>query len=52
MAPDAVKTYNPAFDVTGNSLITGIITEYGIMYPPYDKSLGELKKIIEENKNK
>ena len=52
MAPDAVKTYNPAFDVTDNSLITGIITEYGIMYPPYDKSLGELKKIIEENKNK
>lgn len=52
MAPEAVKTYNPAFDVTDNSLITGIITEYGIMYPPYDKSLGELKKIIEKSKNK
>lgn len=52
MAPEAVKTYNPAFDVTDNSLITGIITEYGIMYPPYDRSLGELKKIIDENKNK
>lgn len=51
MAPEAVKTYNPAFDVTDHELITGIITEYGIMYPPYDKSLGELKKIIAENKN-
>ncbi len=52
MAPEAVKTYNPAFDVTDNSLITGIITEYGIMYPPYEKSLGELKKMLDEKKNK
>lgn len=52
MAPENVKTYNPAFDVTDSSLITGIITEYGIMYPPYDRSLGELKKIIDEKKKK
>lgn len=43
-----VKIYNPAFDVTDNELITGIITEYGIAYPPYDNSL----KIIEERKLK
>lgn len=47
MAPEAAGTYNPSFDVTDNSLITGIITEYGIIYPPYDKSLAELKARIE-----
>lgn len=38
-APPEVKCYNPAFDVTDHSLITGIITEKGICYPPYSKSL-------------
>ena len=42
MAPDGVKCYNPAFDVTDNSLIAGIVTEKGICRPPYDKSLAEL----------
>lgn len=36
MAPEGVKTFNPAFDVTDNSLITAIITEKGICYPPYN----------------
>lgn len=36
MAPEGVKTFNPAFDVTDHSLITAIITEKGICYPPYD----------------
>ena len=39
MAPDGVKIYNPAFDVTDNSLIAGIVTEYGIARPPYTESL-------------
>ena len=34
-----VKCYNPAFDVTDHSLITAIITEKGICYPPYSDSL-------------
>jgi methylthioribose-1-phosphate isomerase len=34
-APLGVNFYNPAFDVTPNELITGIITEKGIFYPPY-----------------
>lgn len=38
-----VKCYNPAFDVTDNSLITGIITEKGICYPPFDQSFGNIK---------
>lgn len=36
MAPEGVKTFNPAFDVTDHSLITAIITEKGINYPPYN----------------
>ena len=44
MAPEGVKVYNPAFDVTDHSLITGIITEFGIAYPPYTKSLKEIFK--------
>ena len=35
MAPEGVKAYNPAFDVTSHDLITAIITEKGIAYPPF-----------------
>lgn len=42
MAPLGVKTYNPCFDVTDNSLITAIVTEKGIAYPPYSESLPKL----------
>ena len=42
MAPSGVKTYNPAFDVTDNELITAIITEKGIVYPPYVENLAKL----------
>lgn len=43
MAPEAVACYNPAFDVTDHSLITGIITEKGILTPPYEKSLKNME---------
>ena len=36
MAPEGVGVYNPAFDVTDASLITGIITERGIVRAPYE----------------
>ncbi|MDP2814800.1 MAG: S-methyl-5-thioribose-1-phosphate isomerase [Erysipelotrichaceae bacterium] len=42
MAPSGVKTYNPAFDVTDADLITAIITEKGIVYPPYDLNIKRL----------
>ena len=47
MAPEGVKVFNPAFDVTDHELITGIITEYGIARAPFVESLAEimLKKI-------
>ncbi|MGD1066642.1 MAG: S-methyl-5-thioribose-1-phosphate isomerase [Vulcanimicrobiaceae bacterium] len=35
--------YNPAFDVTPGRLITGIITEYGIVRPPYADSIPDLE---------
>lgn len=38
-APKEVKVYNPAFDVTDASLIAGIVTEYGIIAPPYEKNI-------------
>lgn len=42
MAPEGVKVYNPAFDVTDHELISAIITENGIAYPPYSESLPKL----------
>ncbi|HEY9677974.1 MAG TPA: S-methyl-5-thioribose-1-phosphate isomerase [Drouetiella sp.] len=38
---DGVKVYNPAFDVTPANLIAGIITECGVLRPPYEKSIAE-----------
>jgi len=38
-APKGVKVYNPAFDVTPANLITGIVTEYGIIRPPNVKNI-------------
>ena len=42
MALPEVKCYNPAFDVTDHALITAIVTEKGICYPPFTESLAAL----------
>lgn len=42
MALENVKCYNPAFDVTDNSLISAIITEKGVCRAPYDVSIPAL----------
>lgn len=42
MAPEGVKTFNPSFDVTEADNITAIITEKGIVYPPYKENLAKL----------
>ena len=39
MAPDGVKVYNPAFDVVEHGLITGLITEEGIITEPFGENL-------------
>jgi len=41
VAPKNVKVYNPAFDVTDHTLITAIVTEFGIIYPPFGKNIKE-----------
>jgi methylthioribose-1-phosphate isomerase len=43
IVPKGVRTFNPAFDVTPAELVTAIITERGIAYPPYTESLRALK---------
>ena len=49
MAPENIHIYNPAFDVTDNDLISGIVTEYGIARPPYTESL---RTIMDNKKHK
>lgn len=44
MAPEGVKVFNPAFDVTDHELITAIITEYGIARAPFTESLAEIRR--------
>lgn len=45
-APDGVDVFNPAFDVTPNALVTGIITEYGVLRGPYREAIMELQQKI------
>lgn len=42
MAPEHIKVYNPCFDITAHELIAGIVTEYGVALPPYERSLREI----------
>ena len=42
MAPEGVKVFNPAFDVTDHELIAGIVTEFGIATAPYEESFKEI----------
>jgi methylthioribose-1-phosphate isomerase len=44
VAPKNAKARNPAFDITPNRLITAIITENGIIEPPFDVNLVRTKK--------
>lgn len=42
MAPEGIKVFNPAFDVTDHELIVGIVTEYGVARAPYTESLAAI----------
>ncbi|HKJ46114.1 MAG TPA: S-methyl-5-thioribose-1-phosphate isomerase [Balneolales bacterium] len=44
IAPEKVETFNPAFDITPNELITGFVTEKGIIYPDYKEKFKKLLK--------
>lgn len=48
IAPEGVATFNPSFDVTPNELITGIITEYGIIRAPYTESINALQEKVKK----
>jgi methylthioribose-1-phosphate isomerase len=43
IAPEGVPVANPAFDVTPHRYITGIVTERGIVHPPYAAGLKRVK---------
>lgn len=43
MAPDGVDVFNPAFDVTPAEYVSAIITEKGVVYPPYPQALRDVK---------
>lgn len=49
VAPVEAEARNIAFDVTPNRLITGIVTEHGVVYPPFEENLKKfvLKNIVE-----
>ena len=38
-APEGIAVYNPAFDWTPHDLITAIITEAGVLRPPYAEAI-------------
>lgn len=44
VAPEGMKVRNPAFDVTPHALVTGIVTELGIVRAPFDTNLAALFK--------
>jgi methylthioribose-1-phosphate isomerase len=39
LAPKGTRVFNPAFDVTSQDLITAIITEKGVITPPYQQNI-------------
>ncbi len=40
--PAGVEVYSPAFDVTPHSYVTAIVTEKGILYPPFEKTIASM----------
>ena len=43
VAPIGINVYNPAFDVTPNENISAIVTEKGIIYPPFSDNIPKLR---------
>ncbi len=48
VAPEGMHVYNPAFDITPNRYITAIVTEAGIVSPPYQKGIGKIARHLEK----
>ncbi len=47
LAPEGVSAAHPAFDVTPNGLVTAIITERGVVEPPFDTGLRRVMQTTE-----
>lgn len=45
VAPEGFEAMNPAFDITPHHLVTAIVTEVGVAYPPYLRSLRQLAAV-------
>ncbi len=45
IAPEGIKVRNPAFDVTPNKYISAIITDKGIIYPPFYENIIKYKNM-------
>ncbi|ADB57208.1 S-methyl-5-thioribose-1-phosphate isomerase [Archaeoglobus profundus] len=45
IAPKDVKVFNPAFDVTPLKYVTALITEKGVIYPPYEENVPKFLKL-------
>ncbi len=42
VAPEGATARNPAFDVTPSRLLTAIVTENGVVYPPFEENLAKV----------
>jgi len=40
-APEGVRAWNPAFDLTPGELVTAFVTEKGVIRPPYERTIPE-----------
>ena len=48
IAPEGVNVFNPAFDVTPARYVTAIITEHGVVRPPYEEGLAAVAALVNQ----
>ncbi|MCZ7572044.1 MAG: S-methyl-5-thioribose-1-phosphate isomerase [Ardenticatenaceae bacterium] len=52
IAPEGVRVANPAFDVTPARLITAIVTEEGVVYPPFEEGLRRVVEVAKARRKR
>lgn len=50
--PPGASARNPAFDVTPHRLVTAIVTEYGVLYPPFEPELRRVVQLAEAQRQR
>ncbi len=43
ITPEGTRIFNPSFDVTPGHLVNAIVTQKGVIYPPYEDSISKLR---------